>query len=98
MDLPLPARASVFEAVSDVIEKNASGRSKKSRAERIAEMKAKREEEVRVRANQVDPQNMVFELKSVLDRRATELHLDDDADQPEQEDTKDNSKATKQAI
>ncbi|ORY95755.1 Mysoin-binding motif of peroxisomes-domain-containing protein [Syncephalastrum racemosum] len=99
MDLPLPARASVFEAVSDVIEKNANGRSKKSRAERIAEMKAKREEEVRTRANQMDPQHMVFELKNVLDRRATELHLDDDTDQPEQEDLKDdNSKATEQAI
>lgn len=47
LELPLPARASVFEAVAETIERNTTERPKKSRAERIAEMKAKREQEVR---------------------------------------------------
>lgn len=47
LELPLPARASVFEAVAETIERNTIERPKKSRAQRIAEMKAKREQEVR---------------------------------------------------
>ena len=50
-DLPLPARASVFEAVADTIERNATRRPTKSRAERIAEMRAKREKEVNRTSN-----------------------------------------------
>ncbi|KAI9488274.1 Mysoin-binding motif of peroxisomes-domain-containing protein [Zychaea mexicana] len=75
-DLPLPARASVFEAVAETVERNANGRSTKSRAERIAEMRAKREQEVRQRSTRMDPQSMVHELKNVLDRRATEFDLE----------------------
>lgn len=45
-DLPLPAKASVFEAVAEVVERHEPGRSKMSRAERIAKMKAEREEQV----------------------------------------------------
>ena len=46
LELPLPARASVFEAVAETIERNTTERPKKSRAQRIADMKAKREQEV----------------------------------------------------
>lgn len=45
--LPLPAKASVFETIADVLEKNNNQLPiKKSRAERIEEMKRKREKEV----------------------------------------------------
>lgn len=47
LDLPLPARPSVFEAVVEMAEPSRPERSRKSRAERIAEMKAKREQEVK---------------------------------------------------
>ncbi|KAI8143223.1 Mysoin-binding motif of peroxisomes-domain-containing protein [Fennellomyces sp. T-0311] len=77
-DLPLPARASVFEAVADAVERNAGNRSTKSRAERIAEMRAKREQEVRERSTRMDSQNMVHELKNVLGRRANEFDLNDE--------------------
>ncbi|KAG0182272.1 hypothetical protein DFQ28_007233 [Apophysomyces sp. BC1034] len=75
-DLPLPAKASVFEAIADIVERGTLERPKKSRAERIAEMKAKREEEVRARASQMETKTMVNELKQVLDRRVAELELE----------------------
>ncbi|KAF7732903.1 hypothetical protein EC973_000179 [Apophysomyces ossiformis] len=75
-DLPLPAKASVFEAISDVVERNTTERSRRSRAERIAEMKAKREEERKVKSSRMESQTMVHELKQVLDRRVAELDLE----------------------
>ncbi|CDH59766.1 hypothetical protein RO3G_12984 [Lichtheimia corymbifera JMRC:FSU:9682] len=76
LELPLPARASVFEAVAETIERNTIERPKKSRAQRIAEMKAKREQEARDKASKMDPKTMVHELKDVLDRRVNEFGLE----------------------
>ncbi|KAG2218957.1 hypothetical protein INT45_004649 [Circinella minor] len=75
-DLPLPARASVFEAVAETIERNATRRPTKSRAERIAEMRVKREKEAHERSTKMDSQRMVHELKDVLDKRATDFDLE----------------------
>jgi hypothetical protein len=47
LNLPMPAKASVFEAISGVVEKNAKEKSKMSRQERIDQMKKKRVKEVR---------------------------------------------------
>ncbi|KAI9318231.1 Mysoin-binding motif of peroxisomes-domain-containing protein [Dichotomocladium elegans] len=75
-ELPLPSRASVFEAVADAMERNTTERSTKSRAERIAEMKMKREKQAREKSTKMDSQTMVHELKGVLGRRITELGLE----------------------
>ncbi|KAI8082837.1 Mysoin-binding motif of peroxisomes-domain-containing protein [Halteromyces radiatus] len=79
--LPLPSKASVYETTEDDTgDSNTTtiGSIKKSRAERIAEMKQKREQEAKEKASRMDPQTMVHELKNVLDRRALELDLSDD--------------------
>ncbi|CAO3634875.1 unnamed protein product [Cunninghamella echinulata] len=77
--LPLPAKASVFETIADVLEKNNHQLPiKKSRAERIEEMKRKREKEVKEKSSRLDSQNMVYELKNVLDRRILDLDLSND--------------------
>ncbi|KAI8883598.1 hypothetical protein K501DRAFT_333274 [Backusella circina FSU 941] len=77
LNLPMPAKASVFEAISGVVERNAKEKSKMSRMERIEEMKRKRVKETEEKAKRVDSQTMVHELKSVLNRRITQLDLDD---------------------
>ncbi|KAI8374130.1 Mysoin-binding motif of peroxisomes-domain-containing protein [Radiomyces spectabilis] len=80
LELPLPAKASVFEAISEVVERNTTERSRKSRAERIAEMRAKREEEAREKTERLYSQTIMHELKDVLDRRVEELDLKTDDD------------------
>ncbi|KAI9273034.1 Mysoin-binding motif of peroxisomes-domain-containing protein [Phascolomyces articulosus] len=94
-DLPLPARASVFEAVAETIERNVNRRPTKSRAERIAEMRAKREEEAREKSTKMDSQRMVHELKNVLDKRASEFDLDP---KPESDDNADNNYSNNNTI
>ncbi|CAO3632851.1 unnamed protein product [Cunninghamella blakesleeana] len=74
-NLPLPAKASVFEAIADVLEKKNTPIVKKSRAERIEEMKKKREQELKEKSSRLDSQTMVHELKNVLDRRIIDLDL-----------------------
>lgn len=46
LNLPLASKASVFEAIAGVVEKNGKERSKKTRQERIEEMKLKRAKQV----------------------------------------------------
>lgn len=46
LNLPLASKASVFEAIAGVVEKNGKEKPKKTRQERIEEMKLKRAEEV----------------------------------------------------
>ncbi|KAI8336097.1 Mysoin-binding motif of peroxisomes-domain-containing protein [Chlamydoabsidia padenii] len=79
-DLPLPSKASVYASVADVLESPTStiGQNRKSRSERIAEMRQKREQEAKVKSTRMDSQNMVHELKNVLDRRILELDLADE--------------------
>jgi hypothetical protein len=48
LNLPMASKASVFEAIAGVVEKNGREKSKMSRKERIEEMRAKRAKEVRV--------------------------------------------------
>ncbi|OAD77636.1 hypothetical protein PHYBLDRAFT_179942 [Phycomyces blakesleeanus NRRL 1555(-)] len=76
--LPLPSKAELFEATADVVEPNTTAeRSRKSRQERIADMKLKREEVARVNSTKHDSQTMVHELKTVLDRRVADLDSQD---------------------
>ncbi|CEI98725.1 hypothetical protein RMCBS344292_12826 [Rhizopus microsporus] len=76
--LNLPSKASVYEAIAGVVEKNGKERPKKSRDERIQEMKLKRAQEAEKRAERIDSETMVHELKSVLYKRSTELDLQED--------------------
>lgn len=46
LNLPTASKASVFEAIAGVVEKNGKERSKKTRQERIQEMRIKRSKEV----------------------------------------------------
>jgi hypothetical protein len=46
LNLPLASKASVFEAIAGVVEKNGKEKSKKTRQERIEEMRIKRSKEV----------------------------------------------------
>jgi hypothetical protein len=46
LNLPLASKASVFEAIAGVVEKNGKEKSKKTRRERIEEMRIKRSKEV----------------------------------------------------
>ncbi|KAG1293097.1 hypothetical protein G6F66_006390 [Rhizopus arrhizus] len=73
--LNLPSKASVYEAIAGVVEKNGKERPKKSRNERIEEMKVRRAQEAEQRAKRMDSETMVHELKSVLDKRNTDLEL-----------------------
>ncbi|KAI9030716.1 Mysoin-binding motif of peroxisomes-domain-containing protein [Phycomyces nitens] len=75
--LPLPSKPELFEATADVVEPNTTERSQKSRQERIADMKLKREQVARVNSTKVDSQTMVHELKTVLDRRVADLDSKD---------------------
>ncbi|KAI8071716.1 Mysoin-binding motif of peroxisomes-domain-containing protein [Gongronella butleri] len=76
--LPLPAKASIFESIADILDDHApiSPTPKKSRAERIQEMKIKREQEAKEKASRTDSASMVHELKNVLDRRTQDLDLE----------------------
>lgn len=47
LNLPLASKASVFEAIAGVVEKNGREKSKMTRRERIEEMRLKRTKEVR---------------------------------------------------
>lgn len=47
LNLPSASKASVFEAIAGVVEKNGKEKSKKTRQERIEEMKLKRSKQVR---------------------------------------------------
>ncbi|KAI8979615.1 Mysoin-binding motif of peroxisomes-domain-containing protein [Mycotypha africana] len=78
LNLPPVAKASVFEAIAGVVEKNGKERSKKTRQERIEEMRMRRAKESEERLANFHSQTMVHELKSVLHRRVTELDLADD--------------------
>ncbi|KAI8340693.1 Mysoin-binding motif of peroxisomes-domain-containing protein [Chlamydoabsidia padenii] len=76
--LPLPSKASVYESLpcqDDNSQQPVSNDKKKSRSERIAEMKLKRELEAKEKSSRMDSQTMVHELKDVLDRRILELDL-----------------------
>lgn len=55
-DLPLPSKASVYESVAEVLESASpvSRQPKKSRLERIAEMKQKREQDVGAKKGSID--------------------------------------------
>ncbi|KAI8378547.1 Mysoin-binding motif of peroxisomes-domain-containing protein [Blakeslea trispora] len=77
LNLPVASKASVFEAIAGVVEKNGKERSIKTRQERIEEMKQRRAKETEEKASRLDSQIMVHELKNVLDRRAVELDLKD---------------------
>lgn len=46
LNLPLASKASVFEAIAGVVEKNGREKSKMTRKERIEEMRQKRAKEV----------------------------------------------------
>jgi hypothetical protein len=46
LNLPLPSKASVFEAIAGVVEKNGREKSKMTRKERIEEMRIKRSKDV----------------------------------------------------
>ncbi|ORZ11885.1 Mysoin-binding motif of peroxisomes-domain-containing protein [Absidia repens] len=88
LDLPLASKASVYESVDDELLDNAAtnvnaDQPKKSRMERIAEMKQKREQEAKEKSSKLDSQTYVYELKNVLDRRIQELDLANDG-QPSQ--------------
>ncbi|KAK4520478.1 Malate dehydrogenase, cytoplasmic [Mucor velutinosus] len=85
LNLPLASKASVFEAIAGVVEKNGKERSKKTRQERIEEMKLKRAKQTEERSARLDSQTMVHELKSVLHKRITELDLDDGQDDHQNE-------------
>ncbi|KAI8638721.1 Mysoin-binding motif of peroxisomes-domain-containing protein [Parasitella parasitica] len=78
LNLPLASKASVFEAIAGVVEKNGKEKSKKTRQERIEEMKLQRSKQNEERSARMDSQTMVHELKSVLYKRITELELDQD--------------------
>lgn len=78
LNLPLASKASVFEAIAGVVEKNGREKSKMTRKERIEEMRLKRTKETEERSNRLDSQTMVHELKSVLHKRINDLDLEDD--------------------
>ncbi|KAI9277489.1 Mysoin-binding motif of peroxisomes-domain-containing protein [Sporodiniella umbellata] len=71
--LNLPSKASVYEAIAGVVERNGKERIKKSRNERIEEMKIKRAQEAEQRSKKMDSDTMVHELKDVLYKRNAEL-------------------------
>ncbi|CAO3673458.1 unnamed protein product [Rhizopus stolonifer] len=71
--LNMPSRASVYEAIAGVVERNGRERPKKSRHERIEEMKIRRAQEAEQRSKKIDSETMVHELKDVLYKRNTEL-------------------------
>ncbi|KAI8364519.1 Mysoin-binding motif of peroxisomes-domain-containing protein [Choanephora cucurbitarum] len=77
LNLPVASKASVFEAIAGIVEKNGKERSVKTRQERIEEMKQRRIKESEEKASRLDSQIMVHELKNVLDKRAIELDLKD---------------------
>lgn len=52
LNLPSASRASVFEAIAGVVEKNGKEKFKKTRQERIEEMKLKRSKQVKLATNQ----------------------------------------------
>ncbi|KAI9480815.1 MAG: Mysoin-binding motif of peroxisomes-domain-containing protein [Benjaminiella poitrasii] len=83
LNLPLASKASVYEAVAGVVEKNGKERTKKSRQERIEEMRLKRAKETEEKLTRLDSQNMVHELKNVLYRRVTDLDLNTEAKEEE---------------
>ncbi|CAO3576811.1 unnamed protein product [Absidia cylindrospora] len=89
LDLPLASKPSIYESLDDDLLDNAAtngasaDQPKKSRMERIAEMKQKREQEAKEKSSKLDSQTYVYELKNVLDRRIQELDLAND-DQPSQ--------------
>ncbi|CAO0800816.1 unnamed protein product [Mucor circinelloides] len=85
LNLPLASKASVFEAIAGVVEKNGKEKSKKTRQERIEEMKLKRAKQTEERSARLDSQTMVHELKSVLHKRITELDLEDEQDDHQNE-------------
>ncbi|ORX62073.1 hypothetical protein DM01DRAFT_1331539 [Hesseltinella vesiculosa] len=77
--LPMPSKASVFESISDILDGLPStlpATPKKSRAQRIQEMKSKREHEAKEKASRMNSTSMVNELKNVLDRRTHDLDLE----------------------
>ena len=76
LNLPLASKASVFEAIAGVVEKNGREKSKMTRKERIEEMRLKRTKEKTEKSSRLDSQTMVHELKSVLTKRVTELDLE----------------------
>ncbi|KAI7904984.1 Mysoin-binding motif of peroxisomes-domain-containing protein [Cokeromyces recurvatus] len=80
LNLPLASKASVYEAVAGVVEKNGKEKSKKKREERIEEMRLRRAREAEEKAAQLDSQNMVYELKNVLYKRVTDLDLNTEED------------------
>lgn len=51
LNLPLASKASVYEAIAGVVEKNGREKSKLSRKERIEEMRQKRAQEVKSKSN-----------------------------------------------
>ncbi|KAG1100540.1 hypothetical protein G6F42_017647 [Rhizopus arrhizus] len=85
LNLPLASKASVFEAIAGVVEKNGKEKAKKTRQERIEEMKLKRAKQTEERSARLDYQTMVHELKSVLHKRITELDLEDEQDDHQNE-------------
>ncbi|CAO3576427.1 unnamed protein product [Absidia cylindrospora] len=76
---PIPSKASVYESLDDnsTMTTTILGQpKKKSRRERINEMKQHREQEAKEKSNRMDSQTMVHELKSVLDQRVLDLDLE----------------------
>ncbi|KAI8083848.1 Mysoin-binding motif of peroxisomes-domain-containing protein [Thamnidium elegans] len=78
LNLPLASKASVFEAIAGVVEKNGREKSKMTRKERIEEMRMKRTKQSEDKLNRMDSQTMVHELKSVLFKRVNDLDLEQD--------------------
>ncbi|KAI9361847.1 Mysoin-binding motif of peroxisomes-domain-containing protein [Pilaira anomala] len=82
LNLPLASKASVYEAIAGVVEKNGREKSKMTRKERIEEMRVKRTKEAEDKLNRMDSQTMVHELKSVLFKRVNDLDLEQEDDTP----------------
>ncbi|KAI7896529.1 Mysoin-binding motif of peroxisomes-domain-containing protein [Mucor mucedo] len=80
LNLPLASKASVFEAIAGVVEKNGREKSKMTRRERIEEMRLKRTKETEEKSTRLDSQTMVHELKSVLHKRINDLDLEDSSE------------------
>ncbi|KAI9270099.1 Mysoin-binding motif of peroxisomes-domain-containing protein [Helicostylum pulchrum] len=78
LNLPLASKASVFEAIAGVVEKNGREKSKMTRKERIEEMRMKRTKQSEDKLNRMDSQTMVHELKNVLFKRVNDLDLEQD--------------------